>query len=290
MGTIAEMVKEFNFAAEEFGQLPKFAASLTNEVTTRENILNIVEYLKVNGIYLKPRDLSVCANSFENVKSRVDEAKSLGEIQAYIDTPKLINKKGFLNRLKYCRDNGIQYKTPEGKYLITVTSDMEFKKTYGNVLVNEPEVVAIEPSLSFEQNVTNEGQEPLISVDAISTENSGVQSFEQNMGPLTIEQVLQSPKEYSITDEQLIRFEELYTALGHIMLEVFATEEVNETMANNLRKLVSNDVADDKEVLYNSITFGKQVDQMQKDYLYSAIDKELKMVNSNSEIELGRTV
>lgn len=289
MGIIAEMVKEFGFTQEEYGQLPKFSTSLTNEVTTLENIKNIVEYLRINGIVIKPRDLSVCANNFETVKARVDEAKALGEIQAYIDNPKLINKKGFLDRIKYCQINNAQYKTPEGKYLSVVVSDMEFKKIYGNVLVKEKEPISIEETVLFpvEENLITQEN---ISTGVLDNDLTGSKEVTQNFNLNPIEQVLTSPKEDSITDEQLVRFEELYTSLGHIMVNVFGTEEVNETIANNLRKLVSSNIEDNREILYSSITFGKQVDQMQKEYLYSAIDSELALYKqADSNIELGRS-
>ena len=70
------------------------------------------------------------------------------------------------------------------------------------------------------------------------------------------------------------------------MVSVYGIEEINDTITDNLIKLVTNEVMDDSQVMYWAITYGKTISPEEEQRLRSAISEELEYT-SILEINLG---
>ena len=71
------------------------------------------------------------------------------------------------------------------------------------------------------------------------------------------------------------------------MLSVYGVEEVNDVITDNLIKLITNEITDDKMTIYYAITYGKELSKEEEEMLKTSIDNELEFT-SIVDINLGR--
>lgn len=93
------------------------------------------------------------------------------------------------------------------------------------------------------------------------------------------EEILSKPQTIGLNDETFERYEKLAENIRHVLVSVYNIDEVNDTITDNLIKLITNGVEKDSEVIYYAITFGKMISEEEAQRLRSAIEEELEYTN-----------
>ena len=93
--------------------------------------------------------------------------------------------------------------------------------------------------------------------------------------------------EYRQIDETFDRYDSLAESVRQVLCRVYNVTELNDNIIDNLIKLVTNGIEDDKFVMYTAITYGKNVSEEEKMCLTKAIEEELDYT-SIMNIGLGR--
>ena len=70
------------------------------------------------------------------------------------------------------------------------------------------------------------------------------------------------------------RYDILSDITARIIFEIYHQDELSDNIADNLIKLITNDAADDKTIVFKAITYGKTISQEEKDYICRALDEE----------------
>ncbi len=140
MENIAEKIKVLNYSEEMSATLPKFLGTLVaknpstgEDLVTVEEETQIINYLQEKGIVLRPVHLKVLAEGFSYIKSAVEEMEKIGELKMYVDDPTRMISRGNVNRILYLRNNGIEYKSSEGKYSKLAYSKRAFEAEFGAI-------------------------------------------------------------------------------------------------------------------------------------------------------------
>lgn len=89
------------------------------------------------------------------------------------------------------------------------------------------------------------------------------------------EDILSKPQTIGLNDETFDRYEKLADSIRHVLVSVYNIDEVNDTITDNLIKLITNGVEKDSEVIYYAITFGKIISEEEIQRLRNAIEEEL---------------
>lgn len=100
------------------------------------------------------------------------------------------------------------------------------------------------------------------------------------------EDILSKPQTIGLNDETFDRYERLADSIRHILVSVYNIDEVNDTITDNLIKLITNGVEKDSEVIYYAITFGKIISEEESQRLRNAIEEELEYT-SILDLNLG---
>lgn len=88
-----------------------------------------------------------------------------------------------------------------------------------------------------------------------------------------------------LDDEMLARFEDLTVHLKNVLITLGYSDEIDGTKSDNLIKLLTSGVTEEREILYYTLTYNKNLTDEEKVSIYNAIDNELKLTN-NGELSL----
>ena len=83
-----------------------------------------------------------------------------------------------------------------------------------------------------------------------------------------------------LDDEMLARFEDLTAHLKNVLITLGYSDEIDGTKSDNLIKLLTSGVTEEREILYYTLTYNKNLTDEEKVSIYKAIDNELKLTNS----------
>jgi len=289
---IALKLKALNYSKEVAPMINKFVASLSDDVISLEELAQIINYLSEKGISIKrPSEQKAVAGGFSFVQKQVEEMERIGELGAYVEDPVRINSKGAVKRIQYLRSIDEPYKTPEGKYSKIPFRKKAFEAKYGvdylNMTFSNEPVVApvVEPE---KHKITLVISAP-VNENMVSSSNAGevanVTMATEFISPL--DEILSKPQTIGLNDETFDRYERLADAIRHVMVSVYGIEEINDSITDNLIKLVTNEVMDDSMVMYYAITYGKTISPEEETRLKAAISEELEYT-SILDIDLGR--
>lgn len=288
---IALKLKTLAYSKEVAPMINKFVADLSDDVVSLEELEQIVSYLASKGISIKkPSEQKVVANGFSFVQSQVENMERIGELGAYVEDPVRINSRGAIQRIAYLRSIDEPYKTPEGKYSKLPFRKRAFEAKYGveylNIASEELQNMqpVIEPTV-----VESERHKVTQVISPLATSKDGVvenvTSPNEFVNPL--EEILSKPQTIGLNDETFERYERLADGIRQVMISVYGISEVNDTIIDNLIKLVTCEVEDDSIVMYYSITYGKSISPEETQRLRAAIGEALEYT-SILEIDLGR--
>lgn len=88
-----------------------------------------------------------------------------------------------------------------------------------------------------------------------------------------------------LDDEMLARFEDLTAHLKNVLITLGYSDEIDGTKSDNLIKLLTSGVTEEREILYYTLTYNKNLTDEEKVSIYKAIENELKLTN-NGELSL----
>ena len=318
MENIAPKIKTLNYSENVYPMINKFLGSLSDNVISLEEVVQIVNYLTEKGIVIaKPSQQKVLASGFEFIKSQVEKMESIGELDAYIEDPVRINCKSAYERLLYLKKIEQPYKNEDNKYSRILFSKKAFESKYGVIdfqeelgleVKEEVEPISIPDATEMVAPVV-ESKEEVADVDkqreelekTMALELSDVANLVNGHSEIDmategtmiepsgdpIDEILAKPQTISFNDETFDRYERLSDSIRHILMEVYGAEEVNENITDNLIKLITNEVADDSLVMFKAITFNKTISEQEAARLKEAITEELEYT-SILDIDLGR--
>lgn len=281
--SLVEKIKVLSLTPENYKTLFKFYASITDDVVSYEDLTTIVNYLKSKGINItKPSEFKIFANPFDFIKSQVSKMESLGHLQAFIEDPTRINSKECTIRLEYCLKNGIPVRSESGKYNKLIFNKRDFERKFGEgVKKEEPSVK--ESNVQETQEVNNV-LSPSVNTE-ISTKTEPVSNeTEKNVEAETNPYLLALLKDQTIrlTDEMLAKYEDLSLHLRHVLEALNYGSEIDGTKSDNMIKLLASGITDEREIIYYTLTFKKNLTDEEKVKIYKAIDTELKLVQEES--------
>lgn len=281
--SLVEKIKVLSLTPENYKTLFKFYASITDDVVSYEDLTTIVNYLKSKGINItKPSEFKIFANPFDFIKSQVSKMESLCHLQAFIEDPTRINSKECTIRLEYCLKNGIPVRSESGKYNKLIFNKRDFERKFGEgVKKEEPSVK--ESNVQETQEVNNV-LSPSVNTE-ISTKTEPVSNeTEKNVEAETNPYLLALLKDQTIrlTDEMLAKYEDLSLHLRHVLEALNYGSEIDGTKSDNMIKLLASGITDEREIIYYTLTFKKNLTDEEKVKIYKAIDTELKLVQEES--------
>ena len=284
MESIAEKLQLLNCPPDMYQVAYKHIASL--ELVSLEELEKILRLFLEKGIIVpengkmlvEPADFCVLANGYDVLKKRITEMEDVvRELGAYKEKLIRINSKSAVGNIMAMKGMDEPYKTPDGKYSKVPFSIRRFQNKYGIV--------------------TEYGHDNVEDVGENHTETLA-ENIGAEVSPVTnvFDMILQKPQTNALTDETFERFERLSDSLRRVMLTVYGVQEVNDSITDNLIKLVTSEdkiVAEvsgselDAELLYAAITHGKELSPEEVERIKDSILEELQFVN-NMDVELGR--
>ena len=140
--------------------------------------------------------------------------------------------------------------------------------------VKDEEVVETHTEVQSEPVVENQFQE----VTPVNTP-SEVEEVNPYIMALSKKQTIR------LDDEMLARFEDLTAHLKNILITLGYSDEIDGTKSDNLIKLLTSGITEEREILYYTLTYNKILTEEEKVSIYKAIDNELKLTN-NGELSL----
>lgn len=286
MAEIAEIIKNLEFNEDEKKRSYCFFSSLIGCKT--EEIIPIYGYLKSQGIKLKPKDLKVLSLPLDVIKSRVEELTSLNEKDIYVKNPSAITSKGLIYRVKKLQELCKPYKLPNGNYMDVVYSQSAFYKKTGLSIEEKTNDIPITPVL--EPVVNNSINNEMVTIPLVNTsvDNINIQMEEHTVNENNNELKLNDVSQKELTDEMLTKYDKLYNIIKNVLKNVYSASEVNDTITNNLLKIITNNlIDDDKKTVIFSIINGKQISDDEKKRIVEAINNEFEY-SFNEDINLGR--
>lgn len=140
--------------------------------------------------------------------------------------------------------------------------------------VKDEEVVETHTEVKSEPVVENQFQE----VAPVNTP-SEVEEVNPYIMALSKKQTIR------LDDEMLARFEDLTAHLKNILITLGYSDEIDGTKSDNLIKLLTSGITEEREILYYTLTYNKILTEEEKVSIYKTIDNELKLTN-NGELSL----
>lgn len=300
---IAKKLQLLNYEQDKYPMINKFMITLSDELISLEETEQIIAYLATKGIVLnKPSQQNVMLNGLDFIISQVEKMESLGALGAYIEDPSRINCKSAAQRVEYLLSQGESIATPEGKYSKLPFRKRAFESKYGIAYIEPAPVLnsdVINPEMDtpiIEPVVPSWSEEPVI-VDKIVAENS-LSGLEETVIPEEevvtftnpIDEILSKPQTIGLNDETFERYEKLAESIRRILVSVYGIEEINESITDNLIKLITSDVNHEmrnNDIMYYAITWGKTITDEEIRRLNIAITEELEYT-SILELDMGR--
>ena len=130
-----------------------------------------------------------------------------------------------------------------------------------------------------------------VEVSSEPINESSVQKVTPVNNPSEVEDVnpyvmaLSKEQTIRLDDEMLARFEDLTAHLKNVLITLGYSDEIDGTKSDNLIKLLTSGVTEEREILYYTLTYNKNLTDEEKVSIYNAIDNELKLTK-NGELSL----
>lgn len=166
--------------------------------------------------------------------------------------------------------------------IITDELSSEVEKAMNAPLIEpvvETPVKDIEPvETQVEAVVEPVAEAPVQEVTSVSTP-----SEPEEVNPYVM--ALSKEQTIRLDDEMLARFEDLTAHLKNVLITLGYSDEIDGTKSDNLIKLLTSGITEEREILYYTLTYNKNLTDEEKVSIYNAIDNELKLTN-NGELSL----
>lgn len=287
MESIVSKLQALNCPSEIYERAFKHAASL-NFVNLAELNLILAFLLEKKLIEIvpgqmkiEPIDFTIFANPLEVIRARVKEMEDLGELDIYREKLFRLNYKGLAERVKKAKESNIAYKA-DGKYAKFLFHIKDFNATISqksNESQDEVETLLTDVlDVGSSVSVASTGDE------AIATQYTASGAVSKLNSPL--EEILQGPQTIGLNDKTFDRYEKLADGIRKVMNDVYGINEVNDTITDNLIKLVTNEIMDDAMVMYYSITYGKNISDEEARKLKATIKEKLEYMGI-MDVDLG---
>lgn len=319
MYDIVNKISALNLPKEVYPNIPKFYASFSDDLVTLEELKEKMGYLTSKGIAItKPSQVKVFSLPLDFIKSQVEQAEKLGLLDMFISDPTRISSTELFKRLSYVMSLNETLKDEKGKYSKILFNKKEFDRRYGvdyltkekgnNVkveTVSQTNTALDDLSSEVEKAMNIITAEPIVEnpvkdVEPVETHvevasepinESSVQKVTPVNNPTEVEDVnpyvmaLSKEQTIRLDDEMLARFEDLTAHLKNVLITLGYSDEIDGTKSDNLIKLLTSGVTEEREILYYTLTYNKNLTDEEKVSIYNAIDNELKLTN-NGELSL----
>ncbi len=210
------------------------------------------------------------------------------------------------NKKEFDRRYGVEYLTKEKDDNVKVeTSNNNEENVVKEETVSQTNTSLDDLSSEVEKAMNTITAEPIVEnpvkdVEPIETHvevasepinESSVQEETPVNTPSEVEDVnpyvmaLSKEQTIRLDDEMLARFEDLTAHLKNVLITLGYSDEIDGTKSDNLIKLLTSGVTEEREILYYTLTYNKNLTDEEKVSIYNAIDNELKLTN-NGELSL----
>ena len=125
--------------------------------------------------------------------------------------------------------------------------------------------------------------EPVVEAPVQEVTPVSASSAPEDVNPYVM--ALSKEQTIRLDDEMLARFEDLTAHLKNVLITLGYSDEIDGTKSDNLIKLLTSGVTEEREILYYTLTYNKNLTDEEKVSIYKAIDNELKLTN-NGELSL----
>ena len=125
--------------------------------------------------------------------------------------------------------------------------------------------------------------EPVVEAPVQEVTPVSASSAPEDVNPYVM--ALSKEQTIRLDDEMLARFEDLTAHLKNVLITLGYSDEIDGTKSDNLIKLLTSGVTEEREILYYTLTYNKNLTDEEKVSIYNAIDNELKLTN-NGELSL----
>ena len=323
MYDIVNKISALNLPKEVYPNIPKFYASFSDDLVTLEELKEKMNYLTSKGIAItKPSQVKVFSLPLDFIKSQVEQAEKLGLLDIFISDPTRITSTELFQRLGYVMSLNESLKDEKGKYSKILFNKKEFDRRYGIDYLNTKQKEIItdieKQDVIIENNIITDDlsgevekamnapvvepvvENPVKDIEPVETQVEAivepvVEAPVQEATPVSTPSepeeinpyVMALSKEQTIRldDEMLARFEDLTAHLKNVLITLGYSDEIDGTKSDNLIKLLTSGITEEREILYYTLTYNKNLTDEEKVSIYSAIDNELKLTN-NGELSL----
>lgn len=210
------------------------------------------------------------------------------------------------NKKEFDRRYGVEYLTKEKDDNVKVeTTNNNEEKVVKEETVSQTNTSLDDLSSEVEKAMNTITAEPIVEnpvkdVESVETHvevasepinESSVQKVTPVNTPTEVEDVnpyvmaLSKEQTIRLDDEMLARFEDLTAHLKNVLITLGYSDEIDGTKSDNLIKLLTSGVTEEREILYYTLTYNKNLTDEEKVSIYNAIDNELKLTN-NGELSL----
>lgn len=286
---ITAKIKALSLNEDSYKTVSKFYGCITDNVVTLEDLVAKVNYLNSKGINItKSSQIKVLANSFEFIKSQVEKMEKIGFLDAFVEDPLRINSKDCIKRIEYLQSINESIKDEKGKYYKIIFNKKEFDRKYGvSYLEIKEKSQKIEENVEQPQEVKEEIKiiEPKIPMEnKTSINETEVAKVEPVIETNPYILALSKDQTIRLTDEMLAKYEDISLHLKHVLEALNYGSEIDGTKSDNLIKLLTSGISDEREIIYYTLTYNKKLTDDEKMRIYKAIDNELQLVNEEINI------
>lgn len=286
---ITAKIKALSLNEDSYKTVSKFYGCITDNVVTLEDLVAKVNYLNSKGINItKSSQIKVLANSFEFIKSQVEKMEKIGFLDAFVEDPLRINSKDCIKRIEYLQSINESIKDEKGKYYKIIFNKKEFDRKYGvSYLEIKEKSQKIEENVEQPLEVKEETKviEPKIPMEnKTSINETEVAKVEPVIETNPYILALSKDQTIRLTDEMLAKYEDISLHLKHVLEALNYGSEIDGTKSDNLIKLLTSGITDEREIIYYTLTYNKKLTDDEKMRIYKAIDNELQLVNEEINI------
>ena len=286
---ITAKIKALSLNEDSYKTVSKFYGCITDNVVTLEDLVAKVNYLNSKGINItKSSQIKVLANSFEFIKSQVEKMEKIGFLDAFVEDPLRINSKDCIKRIEYLQSINESIKDEKGKYYKIIFNKKEFDRKYGvSYLEIKEKPQKIEENVEQPQEVKEEIKviEPKIPMEnKTSINETEIAKVEPVIETNPYILALSKDQTIRLTDEMLAKYEDISLHLKHVLEALNYGSEIDGTKSDNLIKLSTGGITDEREIIYYTLTYNKKLTDDEKMRIYKAIDNELQLVNEEINI------
>lgn len=210
------------------------------------------------------------------------------------------------NKKEFDRRHGVEYLTKEKDDNVKIeTTNNNEENVVKEETVSQTNTSLDDLSSEVEKAMNTITAEPIVEnpvkdVEPVETHvevasepinESSVQEVTPVNNPTEVEDVnpyvmaLSKEQTIRLDDEMLARFEDLTAHLKNVLITLGYSDEIDGTKSDNLIKLLTSGVTEEREILYYTLTYNKNLTDEEKVSIYKAIDNELKLTN-NGELSL----